>query len=54
MKHLDKVDKFEVFSATNLTSRWDAIVRIDNVMMREKVTNTFKNTPIASLVNEDA
>jgi hypothetical protein len=53
MKHLENVEKFEVFGATNLTSRQDAIVRIDNVMMREKGTGDVKNIPIASLVNED-
>jgi hypothetical protein len=53
MKHLDKVEKFEIFGATNLSSRQGAIVRIDNVQMTEKGTNEVKNTPIASLVNED-
>lgn len=53
IKHLDKVEKFEVFGATNLTSHQDAIVRIDNVIMTEKCTNDLKNTPIASLVNDD-
>jgi hypothetical protein len=53
MKHLETVDKFEIFGVTNLTSRQNAIVRIDNVLMREKDMKLVKNTPIASLVNED-
>jgi hypothetical protein len=53
MRHLEHIEKFEVFGAIDLTSRQDAIVRIDNVLMREKGTGEVKNTPIASLVNED-
>jgi hypothetical protein len=53
IKHLDKVEKFEIFGATNLTSHQDAIVRIDNVLMTEKGTGDLKNTPIGSLVNQD-